>query len=159
MRSASRVRQGLLFVAISGAGWLLDTSVFMTLSGPFAWNPIAANIVSGSCGVLLVFTISSRSIFQRNSGSMLQKIGVLLAFNLVVIVASSFVLGAIATQLGLLAGRLQVAVPPAGIRLASKVLVTPVTLALNFLVVRFLLERFVGMRVSSAAALDGGPLP
>ena len=149
------LRQALLFVALSGTGWLLDTTVFMLLSGPGRWPVVAANMVSGSCGTLFVFMASSRGVFSRNEGSMAQKIGALLLFNAAVILASSVVLGVIAAGLADGAARLGWAVPPAALRLAAKVLVTPVTLALNFVIVRFLLERFVGVRRSSAAVQGG----
>ena len=144
------VRQGLLFVAISGLGWLLDVTVFMTLSGPAGWQPVAANIASGSCGSLFVFIVSATGIFQRNDGGMAQKVLVLLTFNLVVIIASSFLLGLIATSLQAAAQQYGWVVRPAGIRLLAKIIVTPATLLLNFLVVRFLVERFVGVRRPAA---------
>ena len=137
----------MLFVVVSGLGWLIDTSVFMTLSGVGRWQPTAANVVSGSCGALFVFAVSARGIFRRNRGSLAQKILVLLAFNLVVIVISSFVLGFLTDRIDALALRMAWSLPSADIKLAAKILVTPVTLVLNFVVVRFLLERFVGLRL------------
>ncbi len=145
------VRQGLLFVAISGLGWLIDVTVFMTLSGPADWTPVAANFASGSCGSLFVFIVSATGIFQRNEGGMAQKTLVLLTFNLVVIYASSFLLGLIVTGLQAAAQDHGWVVQPAAIRLLAKVIVTPATLLLNFLVVRFLVERFVGVRRQAAS--------
>ena len=153
--TSSTLRQALLFVALSGTGWLLDTAVFMLLSGPGGWPVVAANMVSGSCGTLFVFTASSRGVFRRNDGSMPQKVGALLLFNAAVILASSVVLGLIAGRLTDGAARLGWTVAPGMVRLAAKVLVTPVTLALNFVVVRFLLERFVGVRRPGAAMQEG----
>lgn len=144
--TSSTLRQALVFVALSGTGWLLDTAVFLLLSGPGGWPVVAANMVSGSCGSLFVFMASSRGVFRRNEGSMPQKVGALLLFNAAVILASSVVLGLIATGLADGAVRLGWAVAPGVVRLAAKVLVTPVTLALNFVIVRFLLERFIGVR-------------
>lgn len=146
-RYSSQVRSGLLFVAISGAGWLLDVSVLMTLSGPAGWGLVPANVVSGSCGVLFVFAVSSKTIFQRNSGSVMQKVAVLLAFNLLVILASSFALAAIARAMA----HLGMDIPQAALRLAAKVLVTPLTLLLNYVVVRFLVERFIGVGAGTAS--------
>lgn len=145
-----------MFVAISGTGWLLDTAVFMTLSGPAGWNVVVANIVSSSLGTLLVFTVSSRGIFRRNAGPMPQKVGVLLLFNTVVILVSSVVLGIIAAQLAPAAARLGLDATPDSLRFTAKVLVTPVTLALNFIVVRFLLERFIGLRSPAAGVVREG---
>lgn len=142
------MRQALLFVAASGTGWLIDTSVFLLLSGPGNWGVVPANIVSGSCGALFVFALSARGIFQRNQGSLGQKIGALLVFNAVVIIASSLALGVIASMLALGAAQLGWDVTPGALRLVAKVLVTPVTLALNFVVIRYLLERFIGLRAS-----------
>ena len=146
MPHRGRIGQALLFVAISGAGWLLDVTVLMTLSGPAGWGLVPANVVSGSCGVLLVFAVSAKTIFQRNAGSVTQKVAVLLAFNLLVILASSFALAAIAQGLS----RMGSDIPPAGLRFAAKVLVTPLTLLLNYVVVRFLVERFVGLGAATA---------
>ena len=159
------LRQAALFVAVSGTGWLLDTAVFLLLSGPGGWPVAAANMLSGSCGALLVFAASSRGIFRRNDGSMAQKVAVLLLFNAVVIAASSAVLALIAARLGTLSATWGPAwgeawgwtPPPNVLRLLAKVLVTPVTLALNFVVVRLLLERFVGLRAAPAAAAIPAP--
>lgn len=145
------IRQGLLFVAVSGGGWLLDLLVFVTLSGPAGWPPVVANMASGSCGALFVFAMSARGIFARNHGSMAQKIAMLLVFNLAVIVVCSFILGWIVDELTIVVAAAQVFVPPVAIRIAAKMLVTPVTLVLNFVVVRFLLERFVGLAPASVA--------
>ena len=145
-RHSQQLRKALLFVAVSGAGWLLDVTVLMALSGPAGWGLVPANVVSGSCGVLLVFTVSAKTIFQRNSGSVAQKVAVLLAFNLLVILASSFALAAIAQALT----HVRMNIPPAASRLAAKILVTPLTLLLNYVVVRFLVERFVGIGASAA---------
>lgn len=133
-----RLRQAALFVGVSGVGWLLDTGVFLALSGPGGWPLLGANVVSGSCGALFVFACSARGIFRRNAGSMTAKVAALLGFNAVVIVASSVVLTALA------AGLARMGAPAAWVPLGAKVLVTPVTLALNFVVVRYLLERFIG---------------
>lgn len=150
-----RWRQALAFVAVSGIGWLLDVGVFMTLSGPAGWHPVAANVVSGSCGALFVFLVSASRIFRRNQGTLAQKVVVLLVFNLAVIVASSFLLGLIAAELATASQRLGWALPAADIRLAAKIIVTPATLLLNFLVVRFLVERFIGLRAGAVPALRG----
>ena len=153
--TSSTLRQALLFVALSGTGWLLDTTVLLLLAGPGGWPVIAANMVSGSCGSLFVFMASSRGVFRRNDGSMPQKVGALLLFNAAVILASSVVLGLIADGLADGVTRLGWSVAPGMVRLAGKVLVTPVTLALNFIIVRFLLERFVGVRRPGAAMQEG----
>lgn len=142
----SSLRRGLRFVAVSGAGWVLDVVVFMALSGPAGWGVALANVAGGICGTLLVFTVSARSVFRRNDGSMLQKLAVLLPFNLVVIVVSSVVLAGLAHVMsGLAAGY---GITDDAVRFAAKVLVTPFTLALNFVVVRFLLERFTSLRAT-----------
>ncbi len=148
----SDLRQAAQFVAVSGAGWLLDVAVFMALSGPAGWHVLPANVVSGSCGVLLVFAVSSRKIFTRNTGSMAQKVAMLLLFNLVAIITASFVLAWIAQLVS--AAAAPYGLPPYGVRLVAKMLVTPVTLLLNFIVVRYLVERFVGL---SGPALQRAP--
>ena len=138
MPGRERLRQAVLFVLLSGAGWVLDTTVFLVLSGPGGWPLLGANLVSGSCGTLFVFAMSSQGVFRRNDGPLTTKFGVLLVFNATVILASSVVLAAIAR--GLANAGLAAPLVPIG----AKVLVTPVTLVLNFLAVRYLLERFVG---------------
>ncbi len=140
------LRQAALFFAVSGMGWLLDVAVFMTLSGPGGWPALYANMVSGTCGTLFVFVVSMKRIFSRNGGSVGPKLAVLLPFNLANIVISSFVLRLIAEQLGLAAAEWSLSVAPSAILLAAKMLVTPFTLLLNFVVIRFLVERFVRLR-------------
>ena len=93
-----------------------------------------------------MFIVSASGIFQRNDGGMGQKVLVLLTFNLVVILASSYLLVLIATALETAAQGQGWVLRPAAISLLAKIIVTPATLLLNFLVVRFLVERFVGVR-------------
>lgn len=152
MLRLERWRQAALFVAVSGTGWLLDTTVFLALSGPGGWPVVASNMVSGSCGALLVFAVSSRGIFDRNGGPLWQKVLALLVFNGAVILASSAVLGVLAAELGAVAAQSGVGLAPGQLRFVAKVLVTPVTLALNFVAVRFLLERFIGVRLAQEGA-------
>lgn len=140
------IRQAFLFVGVSGLGWLLDTAVFLALSAFAGWGAMEANLLSATCAVLFVFFSSSRSIFRRNDGPVAQKVLVLVAFNAMVIVAASFVLAALVGVIDRGAAALGITLPLLAVRFAAKVIVTPVTLALNFVVVRFLVERFTGMR-------------
>ena len=149
--SPQPLRQFALFVMVSGLGWLLDVAVLMLLGGPGGWPIWAANVASGTCGALLVFAAAASGIFRRNDGSMVQKAAVLLAFNVPVIVISSAVIGQVLAGLSLAAGAAGWSVAPGLLRLAAKVVVTPFTLLLNFVVVRFIVERFEGLRLAAAS--------
>ena len=147
------MRQALQFVGVSGLGWLLDTTIFLALSTLAGWGPMPANLLSATCAVLFVFAWSSRAIFRPNDGSVAQKVFVLVAFNALVILAASWILAEVAGLLDRSLAALGAAVPLALVRLTAKILVTPVTLALNFVVMRYLVERFTGLRPAPTGGL------
>ncbi len=139
------MRQAALFVGTSGLGWLLDLAVFATLIGAAGVKPLQANLASATCGALFVFAMSSRAVFSRNEGAMTPKVLVLLGFNTLVILLASVTLAWIVRLITALAVLADIALPAPVPPVLAKLAVTPVTLALNFLFVRYLLERFIGI--------------
>ena len=148
--TSSTLRQAPLFLALSGTGWLPDTTVPLLLSGPGGRPVVAANMVSGGCASPFVATASSRGVFRHNDSLVPQGTG---APRLNAAIPASFVvLGLIAAGLTDGATRLDWPVAPGMARLAATVLVM---LALNFIIARFLLERLIGVRRPGAAVQEG----
>lgn len=126
------------FVGLSGIGWLLDFCVFAIL-GNVSPNVTANNFLSSWVGVTFVFLFATRKVFQNNSRISLKwKYAIYLLYQLLLIALVS-------RLLGFVNGLLLDYVPFSLIRqfsgIISKILVTPITMLLNFIVMKNLIEK------------------
>ena len=126
------------FVGLSGIGWLLDFGVFAIL-GHFFSNVTANNFISSWVGVTFVFLFATRKVFQNNSRIGLKwKYAIYLLYQLVLISLVSRLLGAVN---GLLLDHVRLSLIRQFSGIAAKVLITPITMILNFLVMKNLIEK------------------
>lgn len=126
------------FASLSGAGWLFDMALFSVLVSVAGFAPALANFISASIAALSVFLLSRSAVFGNRGGGARPAL-VYLGYTWAMIVVWSF---AIASLAGLLAtpaddGNALVGEPSMA-AIVAKVIVTPFSLALNFLVARFL---------------------
>ncbi|MES2933326.1 MAG: GtrA family protein [Pseudomonadota bacterium] len=127
----------LHFIGIAGIGWLVDTGVFYIIVSTTLGAPFLANIAGGVCGASITFLGSRKKIFLRQRGRTWVRLAIYILYTLgLLIVASAAVHGLTAS-----AHDLYPSYPIAWIAVAAKIIVTPGTLALNFLVARFLNTR------------------
>lgn len=131
--------QAMRFFGISGIGWVVDFSIFNLLnlrSGDVAVN----NMVSSLVAVCFVFAASTRKTFvQKDGGIRLGvKFAVYILYQVMLILMASKLLTALHVWLaGILAGG-----SLAGFSaMAAKIMVTPVTMLMNFCVMKLLIER------------------
>ena len=130
--------QAIKFVGLSGIGWLIDFGVF-TLLGLCGIPSWICNIISSLCGVTFVFFTSTRKTFEVSLKrlSLKQKYVVYVLFEIVVIlVASRFV--------GLLDGvfaESSIEMLQKYSAIAAKICVTPFTMVINFIFMKFLTEK------------------
>lgn len=133
------LNQALRFVGISGIGWILDFTVFNVLN---IWFPRVDvnNVISSLVGVCFVFTVSTWKTFvQKENGIPLKwKFVAYVLYQLVLIFAVSFLLAKI--NVFLLAALAGTAIE-AFSAVLSKIIITPLTMACNFVVMKLLIER------------------
>jgi len=131
-------KQAIRFFGLSGIGWLLDMFTYMVLG--FFWDRVEViNIISSWVGVTFVFTQSTKLVFQNNSKIPLKaKYLIYLAYQAVLIFVISHTLGYVNTFLLSYLADLWL-VSFSGI--IAKILVTPITMVVNFLVMKGIIEK------------------
>ena len=129
--------QAVRFFGISGIGWLLDFCTYAAL-GLFSRNLFLNNIVSSWVGVTFTFVFSTRTVF-RSAGRipLAAKYALYLIYQLVLILAVSWLVKIIDLSLVRV---FESALVKQTSHLIAKVVVTPVTMILNFFVMKILVE-------------------
>lgn len=158
--------QALKFFCISGIGWILDFTVFSLLhkfaEDRFVWEIgklklDACNMISMLVGVTFVFFVSTRKTFKVNLErfSLKKKYALYIGYQLVMMVVSSFIVGAFINMFTGLDGASMVSTGGAfkeGLLLSvvlfvlkpeisAKICVTPITMICNFIFMKFLSEK------------------
>lgn len=130
--------QAIRFVGLSGIGWLLDFTVYTVLSFVLE-NLAVVNMLSSLCGASFVFLFSTRFVFQNSHRIPLwMKYAVYIIYQLVLIWLISMLLAQINVFLvGFLGSTFLGAFCPT----LSKIIVTPITMCLNFFVSKFVIEK------------------
>lgn len=132
------LQQAVKFIGFSGIGWLLDVAAYLLL-GLLSQNLALNNMVSSWVGVTFVFTFSTCYVFQNHSRIPLKAKYILyLLYQAVLIWGISHLLVYIH---GIIYGPLLYLGWASFAALAAKILVTPMTMILNFLVMKGVIER------------------
>lgn len=134
--------RGFRFVLVSGAGWVLDIAVFVALVALAQVEVLAANLVGGVCGAVVSFLTSNRWVFVGRSQGIVVRLAVYLTYTLALIVAASALVDITARVMTAALSWLSLRPPRAAVAFAAKCAVTPLTLAVNFFVARYLIERW-----------------
>lgn len=134
-------KQFVRFIGISGVGWILDFSLYTILTMCFNWEVFFSNCLSSIPAVTLVFFVSTKKIFENSEGkiSVRGKYWIYLIYQALLLLEVSYVgqyLSQRITQILILTD-----IIPALSKIISKLLITPVTMILNFFVMKFLTEK------------------
>ena len=131
-------RQAIQFIGISGIGWILDFLTFTSL-GFVSDNLILNNTISSWVGVTFVFCCATRKLFINNSKISLKcKYLIYLVYQCILIFFVSKALNEI--NIGLLS-YCTIDLVLRFSAILSKILVTPITMVLNFIVMKGIIER------------------
>ena len=132
------IGQIIRFVGLSGIGWILDFCTYAAL-GLVSANYVINNVVSSWIGVSFVFVFATRKIFENNSKISLKwKYLIYLGYQVVLIFVVSKLLGMINNAI-IDSIKLEFVLRFSSI--ISKILVTPITLILNFFVMKGVIEK------------------
>lgn len=133
------MEQIIRFVGVSGIGWILDFFVY-TVLGSISENVVLNNIISSWVGVTFVFNVATRKIFKNNSKISLKwKYLIYIIYQIVLILLISRLLGCVNQFIILHMGATQLMLRIS--RIISKIIVTPITMVLNFIVLKNVIEK------------------
>lgn len=132
------LKQALGFIGLSGIGWILDFMTY-TLLGFVSDKLFINNIISSLVGVTFVFIFATRKVFQNNSKIPLKwKYFIYVVYQLVLIFLISKLLSIIAL---FIVENIDIAIVISLAGVIAKILVTPVTMVLNFFVMKGIIEK------------------
>lgn len=132
------VIQGLKFIGFSGVGWLIDTIIYIILTSVLRLNIDIANIISSLVGVSFVFIMSTRKVFEVGSKVNIKlKYIIYIVYQLILIFTVSRVMIILKDYLISFDIKLIIRY----ISIIVKVLITPFTIVINFIVMKYLIEK------------------
>lgn len=130
--------QAIRFIGLSGIGWILDFTTY-TVLGVISANLVLNNTISSWVGVTFVFLLSTRIVFKNNSKIPLKwKYVIYLLYQCVLIFFISKLLNRVNVYL---LTHVALAVVKNFSTIISKILVTPITMVLNFVVMKGVVEK------------------
>lgn len=130
--------QAVRFIGLSGVGWILDFCTYMGLAF-FLHNLVWSNIVSSWVGVTFVFAFATRKVFQVHGKIPLKvKYVIYLGYQCVLIYFISKILNELNVIIDV---RCTIALIRQFSAIIAKLAVTPITMVLNFLVMRLIVEK------------------
>lgn len=130
--------QAVKFVGLSGIGWILDFCTYAGL-GFISTNVVINNSISSWVGVTFVFIFATRKVFENNSHTSLRwKYLIYLCYQLILIFLISKLLGYVNT---LILNNITMTLVCRFSTIISKIVVTPVTMILNFFVMKNVIEK------------------
>lgn len=130
--------QFIKFLFVSGIGWLIDFSLYVILTTKFNLKIFYANIFSSIPAISYVFLISTKKIFvksHRNNLTIIQKYIIYFIYQLLLI----FLISIFAQNLYILVGKYNLNFKI--MKIIIKILITPVTMTINFFVIKYLTEK------------------
>lgn len=130
--------QAIKFIGLSGIGWLLDFFTYTGL-GLISKNLETNNIISSWVGVTFVFIFATRKVFQNNSKIDLKwKYVIYIIYQIILIFFISKLLITINMWI---VTNITVEMILNFASIISKILVTPITMILNFFVMKGVIEK------------------
>lgn len=130
--------QAVRFVGLSGIGWILDFLTY-TVLGLISTNLVLNNTISSWVGVTFVFLLSTRVVFQNDSKIPLKwKYVIYLLYQCILIFFVSKLLNWINIYLVI---NVTITTVKNFSTIISKILVTPITMILNFVVMKGVIEK------------------
>ncbi|WP_195340178.1 GtrA family protein [Fusobacterium sp. 1001295B_180824_G3] len=134
------LRQFIKFLFLSGIGWLIDFILYFILTNVFNFKIIYLNILSSIPAVTFVFFISTRKIFTKNRSKLTLKEKYLIYFLYQIILIVSISLFGQYLYL-LILKNITIKIELKILKIIIKLLITPITMLINFIVMKFLIEK------------------
>lgn len=129
--------QFIKFLFVSGTGWLIDFGLYSIFTGIFGLEIIYSNIMSSIPAITFVFIISTKKIFKENQKefSIKQKYIMYFLYQMILI----FLVSLLAQLLYKIS--INNSINFSFLKIAIKITITPLTMVLNFFVIKYLAEK------------------
>lgn len=130
-----------IFLLTSGMGWIIDFSIYSIITTFLGTNVLYANIISSIPAVTFVFFVSTKKTFSNNSTN------VSLKLKYIIYIVYQLILLFIISSLGQWLFDILITIPwitnilGRYIKIFIKVIITPITMTINFLVMKGLIEK------------------
>lgn len=132
------ISQAIKFIGLSGMGWLLDFGIY-TLIGLVSANLVLNNSISSWVGVTFVFIFATRKVFDNDSNIPLKwKYVLYLFYQCLLIYFISKLLNVINA---VILANIMIDIMKKSSALIAKILITPITMTLNFFVMKGVIEK------------------
>ncbi len=130
--------QALSFFGISGIGWIIDFTIYTTLTSFFNVHITIANIISSFFAVTFVFLVSTRKLFINNSKINLKiKYLIYILYQVVFVITTSYLMSLLKNYLL----GFDIKLIQDYVNIITKIIVTPFTMLINFIVMKNLIEK------------------
>jgi putative flippase GtrA len=133
-------RKFIKFGGLSGLGWLGDFCILLSLVGILGLPPGRANVISSCIAAMMVFMVSREKIFAKAEGRGVLRLLSYFGYTILVIAIASAAVHYLVPELVRLAGHYCAHPAFTTVTAVAKILVTPPTLILNFLMSGLLSE-------------------
>ena len=134
------IKQFLSFLLVSGVGWLIDFTIYFILTKFIGLKVIYANILSSIPAITYVFLMSNKKIFKNTESKLSIKIKYLIYFGYQLILL--FCISALGEFLySKLLNIVAIPIILNNLKIVIKILITPITMTLNFIVLKNIIEK------------------
>ena len=135
------INQFIKFIGVSGVGWCLDFSLYLVFTSILGWPVFISNCFSAVPAVTLVFTVSTSKIFQKMQGRVptYVKYVIYLVYQIILLLIVSSLGQWLAKTIVLKVGSIKEIVNLS--KVIAKVMITPITMVMNFGIMKILTER------------------
>ena len=132
------VRQMLKFFGVSVLGWLIDFSIYNLIIFLFDMNISVINVISSLIGVTFIFIFSTRKIFESSGKhSIRTKYVIYIVYQIILILSVSRLLPVFREYLL----SFDISFIMNYSNAIAKVMITPITASINFIVMKFVIEK------------------
>ena len=132
------VNQMLKFFGVSVLGWIIDFSIYNLFIFLFNVNISVINVISSLIGVTFIFIFSTRKIFESSGKhSIKTKYVIYVLYQVILILSVSRLLPIFRDYLI----SFDISAINQYVNAIAKVMVTPITASLNFVVMKFVIEK------------------
>ena len=134
------INQAVHFFIVSGVGWIFDFLTYILVTNIFNIRIFFANMISAIPALTYVFLMSNKKIFKNENSkiSLKYKYIIYFVYQLILLLAVSFLGDLLYIQLGKI---IKFDFILKHLKLVVKILITPITMTLNFIAMKNLIEK------------------
>ncbi|SEC12660.1 GtrA-like protein [Paenibacillus sp. GP183] len=135
-------RQFFSFIIISGIGWLIDISGFIVITTLFGLSIFHANMISPIPAITYVFWVSTKKTFDEKKSSIktVYKYLIYFLYQLILLILVSW-FGQWIYDIVTKSNLIEIGVILNNLKIIVKFMITPISMLMNFLVMKMLIEK------------------